>query len=321
MERPVPPAPAVQVPVVSAYTPFSTSIDQDATSVSYSSSFSKVKPPISHQGVSTGPPFENNPFAQADNDLFVNVFAPKLSSKESSSGDLATDALWCFYHYVLLKVEPNNFKTTVSEACWFEAMQDEIHEFDRLQVWKLVPRPDSPRDIVKRRISILMNHLHWLHELRLSESLFANAAIKNMTIYHMDVKTTFLNAELEEEVYVSKPEGFVDPNHPTHVYRLKKALYGFKQAPRAWYDSRLDLVFDVCMCARYFLCAFVDPDHPTYVYRLDEDPLRISVDQTRSQSIVGSLMYLTANKPDLVFDVCMCARYQASPTKSTLKQL
>ncbi|GJR33640.1 retrovirus-related pol polyprotein from transposon TNT 1-94 [Tanacetum coccineum] len=65
----------------------------------------------------------------------------------------------------------------------------------------------------------------------------ANAASKNMTIYHMDVKTTFLNGELKEEVYVSQPEGFVDPDHPIHVYRLKKALYGLKHAPRAWYDT------------------------------------------------------------------------------------
>ncbi|GJT72626.1 retrovirus-related pol polyprotein from transposon TNT 1-94 [Tanacetum coccineum] len=65
----------------------------------------------------------------------------------------------------------------------------------------------------------------------------ANAASKNMIIYQMDVKTTFLNGELKEEVYVSQPEGFVDPDHPTHVYRLKKALYGLKQAPRAWYDT------------------------------------------------------------------------------------
>ncbi|GKF59762.1 retrovirus-related pol polyprotein from transposon TNT 1-94, partial [Tanacetum coccineum] len=49
----------------------------------------------------------------------------------------------------------------------------------------------------------------------------------------MDVKTTFLNGELKEEVYVSQPEGFVDPYHLTHVYRLKKALYGLKHAPRA----------------------------------------------------------------------------------------
>ncbi|GKF41822.1 retrovirus-related pol polyprotein from transposon TNT 1-94, partial [Tanacetum coccineum] len=63
-----------------------------------------------------------------------------------------------------------------------------------------------------------------------------NVAHKNMTIYQMDVKTTFLNGKLKEEVYVSQPEGFVDQDNPSHVYKLKKALYGLKQAPRAWYD-------------------------------------------------------------------------------------
>nr|GEX95671.1 retrovirus-related Pol polyprotein from transposon TNT 1-94 [Tanacetum cinerariifolium] len=65
----------------------------------------------------------------------------------------------------------------------------------------------------------------------------ANAASKNMIIYQMDVKTTFLNGELKKEVYVSQPEGFVDPDHTTHVYRIKKALYGLTQAPRAWYET------------------------------------------------------------------------------------
>nr|GEX45486.1 retrovirus-related Pol polyprotein from transposon TNT 1-94 [Tanacetum cinerariifolium] len=69
------------------------------------------------------------------------------------------------------------------------------------------------------------------------ETFIANFACKNMAIYQMDVKTVFLNGELKEEVYVSQPEGFVDPDHHTHVYRLKKALYGLKQAPRAWYQA------------------------------------------------------------------------------------
>nr|GEZ88435.1 retrovirus-related Pol polyprotein from transposon TNT 1-94 [Tanacetum cinerariifolium]GEZ94016.1 retrovirus-related Pol polyprotein from transposon TNT 1-94 [Tanacetum cinerariifolium] len=72
----------------------------------------------------------------------------------------------------------------------------------------------------------------------------ANAVSRNMTVYQMDVKTAFLNGELKEEVYVSQPEGFVDPDHPTHVYRLKKALYRLKQAPRAWYDTLSRFLLD-----------------------------------------------------------------------------
>ncbi|GJW97519.1 integrase, catalytic region, zinc finger, CCHC-type containing protein [Tanacetum coccineum] len=66
---------------------------------------------------------------------------------------------------------------------------------------------------------------------------FACAAHMSFTIYQMDVKTTFLNGPLKEEVYVAQPDGFVDPDHPEKVYRLRKALYGLKQAPRAWYDE------------------------------------------------------------------------------------
>ncbi|GJU84051.1 retrovirus-related pol polyprotein from transposon TNT 1-94 [Tanacetum coccineum] len=82
----------------------------------------------------------------------------------------------------------------------------------------------------------------------------ANAATKNMIIYQMDVKTAFLNGDLQEEVFVSQPEGFEDQENPTHVYRLKKALYGLKQAPRAWYDT-----LSKFLMANNFFKGAVDP--------------------------------------------------------------
>ncbi|GJV41579.1 retrovirus-related pol polyprotein from transposon TNT 1-94 [Tanacetum coccineum] len=167
-----------------------------------------------------------------------------------------------------------------------------------------------------------------------------------MTIYQMDVKTEFLDDELKEEVYVCQPEGFVDPDHPTHVYRLKKPLYGLKQAPRAWYDTLSRFLLDKKFSkglhvsqspggifinqskfALEILTKFgmdlCDPVDTPMVDRLklDEDSLGIPVDQTRFHSMVDSLMYLTASRPDLVFAVCMCARYQAKPTKKHLEAL
>ncbi|GKD66309.1 retrovirus-related pol polyprotein from transposon TNT 1-94 [Tanacetum coccineum] len=134
----------------------------------------------------------------------------------------------------------------------------------------------------------------------------ANAVSTNMTIYQMDVKTAFFNDELKEKVYVCQPEGFVDPNHPTHVYCLKKTLYGLKQSPQAWYDTLswflLDNKFSKEILKKFGM-DLCDPVDTPMVDRLklDEDPLGIPVDQTRFRSIVGSLMYLTANKPDLIF--------------------
>nr|GEZ62943.1 retrovirus-related Pol polyprotein from transposon TNT 1-94 [Tanacetum cinerariifolium] len=75
-------------------------------------------------------------------------------------------------------------------------------------------------------------HVARLEAIRI---FLAYATHKNMVVYQMDVKTAFLNGNLQEEVYVSQPDGFVDPDNPNHVYKLKKALYRLKQAPRAWY--------------------------------------------------------------------------------------
>ncbi|GJT28091.1 gag-pol polyprotein [Tanacetum coccineum] len=127
----------------------------------------------------------------------------------------------CMFALTVSIVEPKNIKEAMADSAWIEAMQDEFHQFDRLQVWELVTIPLKER-----------------HQLKCSlggvRIFVAYAATKFFPIYQMDVKTTFLNGPLKEEVYVAQPDGFVDPDHPDKVYRLRKALYGLKQAPRAW---------------------------------------------------------------------------------------
>ncbi|GJS17161.1 retrovirus-related pol polyprotein from transposon TNT 1-94 [Tanacetum coccineum] len=151
--------------------------------------------------------------------------------------------------------------TTVNQI---ESMQEELNEFEHLEVWELVPRPDK----------VMVITLKWIYKVKLDELggilknkarlvargyrqeegidfeesfalvarldairiFLAYAAHMNMVVYQMDVKTTFLNDILCKEVYVSQPDGFVDQDNPNHVYKLKKALYGLKQVPRTWYD-------------------------------------------------------------------------------------
>ncbi|GJT86707.1 retrotransposon protein, putative, ty1-copia subclass [Tanacetum coccineum] len=204
-------------------------------------------------------------------------------------------------------------------------MQEELNEFERLKVWELIPRPDK----------VMVITLKWIYKVKLEEMVgilknkarlvargyrqeegidfeesfapvarldairifLAYAAHMNMLIYQIDVKTTFLNDILREEVYVSQPNRFVDQDNPNHVYKLKKALYGLKQAPRA-----------------------CDPVDTPMVEKskLDEDPQGKAIDPTHYRGRVDTLMYLTASRPDLTFVVCICARYQANPTEKYL---
>ncbi|GJU00248.1 retrovirus-related pol polyprotein from transposon TNT 1-94 [Tanacetum coccineum] len=133
----------------------------------------------------------------------------------------------------------------------------------------------------------------------------AYAAHKNFTIYQMDVKTAFFNGPLKEEVFVSQPDRFVDPNFTNHVYHLKKYLYGLKQAPRAWYDK---------------LSSFLIELHFTKA-RIDADLQGTPTDQTKYRSMIGGLMYLTISRPDIAFVTFVCARYQARPTEKHLKEM
>ncbi|GJT41322.1 retrovirus-related pol polyprotein from transposon TNT 1-94 [Tanacetum coccineum] len=92
----------------------------------------------------------------------------------------------------------------------------------------------------------------------------------NMIVCHIDVKTTFLNGILREEVYVSQPDGFVDPDNPNHVYRLKKALYGLKHAPHVWYD-----LFSLFLLSQGFSKGTVDPTF--FISRIGKDILLVQI--------------------------------------------
>ncbi|GJR84192.1 retrovirus-related pol polyprotein from transposon TNT 1-94 [Tanacetum coccineum] len=161
--------------------------------------------------------------------------------------------------------KPKNFKQAITKPSWIEAMQEEIHEFQRLEVWELVPCPnkmlliklkwiykvktDEFGGVLKNKARLVAQGFRQEEGINFEESFalvarieairifVANATHKNMTIYQMDVNTAFLNGELKEKVYVSQPEGFVDQDNPSHVYKLKKALYSLKQAPLAIMSS------------------------------------------------------------------------------------
>ncbi|GKB90195.1 retrovirus-related pol polyprotein from transposon TNT 1-94 [Tanacetum coccineum] len=161
--------------------------------------------------------------------------------------------------------------------------------------------------------------------LEAARIFLAFAAHMNMIVYQMDVKTTFLNGILHEEVYVSQPDGFVDPDNPNHVYRRKKALYGLKkgstrvisQSPRGIFLNQSKYALE--SIKKYGMESCDPVDTPMVEKsKLDEDTQGKAVDPTHYRGMVSTLMYLTSSRPDLVYVVYMCARYQARPTEKHL---
>ena len=160
--------------------------------------------------------------------------------------------------------EPKNIGEALKDEDWVIAMQEELVEFERNKVWRLVPRPEGRQIIGTRWVfrnklddsgAVSRNKARLVAQgynqqegidydetfapvarLEAIRLLIAFASHQGFTLFQMDVKTAFLNGKINEEVYVKQPLGFEDSSNPDHVYRLDKALYGLKQAPRAWYE-------------------------------------------------------------------------------------
>nr|GEZ17804.1 retrovirus-related Pol polyprotein from transposon TNT 1-94 [Tanacetum cinerariifolium] len=291
-------APIVEViPPVNADltgSPSSTMIEQDAPSTTHMGSDPLVGIPIPDKNseqstipaspqviVQTNHPLPHNN-SKWTKDHPLNNIIGQLDRPVSTRLQLHEQALFCYYDAFLTSVEPKTYKEALTQSCWIEAMQEELHEFERLKVLELVPRPDK----------VMVITLKWIYKVKLDElggilknkarlvargyrqeegidfeEAFASVARleairiflaydahKNMVVYQMDVKTAFLNGNLREDVYISQPDGFEDPNNPNHVYKLKKALYGLKQAPRAWYD-----MLSLFLLSQEFSKGSVDP--------------------------------------------------------------
>ncbi|CAM8905663.1 unnamed protein product [Rhodiola kirilowii] len=164
----------------------------------------------------------------------------------------------------LSKVEPKNVKEALQDDHWITAMQEELGEFTRNNVWDLVPRPngvniigtkwifknktDESGNITRNKARLVAQGYTQIEGIDFDETfapvarleairlLVAVVCYRKFKLFQMDVKSAFLNGVLCEEVYVAQPKGFEDPHYPDCVYKLKKALYGLKQAPRAWYE-------------------------------------------------------------------------------------
>nr|GFA16353.1 retrovirus-related Pol polyprotein from transposon TNT 1-94 [Tanacetum cinerariifolium] len=171
----------------------------------------------------------------------------------------------CMYALTGSTMESKNVKEAMTDPVWIDSMQEELLQFKRLDVWVLVPaqdnispltlkwlfknKHDEEQTIIRNKSRLVVRGYRQEEGINFEESFtlvarmeafrifLAYAAHKSFIVFQMDVKTAFLHGSLKEDVYVCQPEGFIDADHPSHVYKLKKALYGLKQAPRAWYDE------------------------------------------------------------------------------------
>ncbi|GJS22370.1 gag-pol polyprotein [Tanacetum coccineum] len=217
--------------------------------------------PTSETSTPTNVHAEENNDNQAE---FTNpLCTPVQENAESSSHNivqtrrqLTIDPEMCMFALTVSIVEPKNIKDAMADSAWIEAIQEELHQFDILQVWEHVDKPfdkniiklkwlwknkkNEDQTVICNKSRLVAKGYAQEEGIYFEESFspvarleavrifVAYATHKSFPNYQMDVKTVFLNGPLKEEVYVAQLDGFVDPDHPEKVYRLRKALYGLK---------------------------------------------------------------------------------------------
>nr|GEW00406.1 ribonuclease H-like domain-containing protein [Tanacetum cinerariifolium] len=225
---------------------------------------------------------------------------------------LESDGKMCMFALTVSRAEPKNIKEAMADFAWIKLMHEELHQFDRLDVWELVDKAlcknvinmkwlwknkcDEENTVIRNKSRLVAKGYAQKEGVDFEESFapvarleavrlfIAYAAQKSFTVYQMDIKTTFLYGPLKEEVYVNQPDSFVDPYHPD----------------------------------KHGMTSCDNVGTPLATKHLDADLSGTPVDQRKYRSMVGALMYLTASRPDIMHATCYCARYQAKPTDKHL---
>jgi hypothetical protein len=180
-------------------------------------------------------------------------------------------ATFCEHYSFVSFLEPLKVEDALQDADWVMAMQEELNNFKRNEVWSLVERPkqnvvgtkwvfrnkqDENGVVTRNKARLVAKGYSQVEGLDFDQTfapvarlesiriLVAYATHHNFKLYQMDVKSAFLNGPIKEEVYVEQPPGFEEEAYPNHVYKLHKALYGLKQAPRAWYECLRDFLIE-----------------------------------------------------------------------------
>jgi hypothetical protein len=178
-------------------------------------------------------------------------------------------AHFCEHYSFVSSIEPYRIEDALRDPDWVVAMQEELNNFTRNEVWHLVPRlnqnvvdtkwvfrnkQDEHGVVTRNKARLVAKGYSQVEGLFFDETyapiarlesiciFLAYATYHGFKLYQMDVKSAFRNGPIKEELYVEQPPGFEDSEYPNHVYKLSKALYGLKQAPRAWYECLRDFL-------------------------------------------------------------------------------
>nr|GFB14391.1 retrovirus-related Pol polyprotein from transposon TNT 1-94 [Tanacetum cinerariifolium] len=177
----------------------------------------------------------------------------------------------------LTTMEPKNVKEAMTDPAWIDSMKEELLQFKRLD-----NKHGEEQTTIRNKSRLVVRGYRQEEGIDFEESFalvarmeaimifLAYVAHKSFTVFQMDVKTAFLHGSLKEDVYVCQPEGFIDADHPSHVYKLKKALYGLKQAPRAWYDELSKFLLQ-----NHLFKGTIDP--ALFIRRFHDDILMVQV--------------------------------------------